>query len=87
MLVNRELVHQDLRGVHKAALEEECKKAARIALDNYNQALVQYKHVHAQTLTHRHTTPADVNAQGEIQWGFQQMHGALRWDIEIKIAN
>ncbi|GAA6222789.1 RIB43A-like with coiled-coils protein 1 [Lates japonicus] len=39
MLVSRELVHQDLRGVQQAALEEECKTAARIALDNYNQAL------------------------------------------------
>ncbi|XP_071332277.1 RIB43A-like with coiled-coils protein 1 [Trachinotus anak] len=39
MLVSRELVHQDLRGVQQAALEEECKKAARIALDNYNRAL------------------------------------------------
>ncbi|XP_029291182.1 LOW QUALITY PROTEIN: RIB43A-like with coiled-coils protein 1 [Cottoperca gobio] len=39
MLVSKELVHQDLRGVQLHALEEECKKAARIALDNYNQAL------------------------------------------------
>uniref|UniRef100_A0A4W6F1H4 RIB43A-like with coiled-coils protein 1 n=1 Tax=Lates calcarifer TaxID=8187 RepID=A0A4W6F1H4_LATCA len=43
MLVSRELVHQDLRGVQQAALEEECKTAARIALDNYNQALVRLK--------------------------------------------
>lgn len=41
MLVSKELVHQDLRGVQMCALEEECKKATRIALDNYNQALVQ----------------------------------------------
>ncbi|KAM9350480.1 RIB43A-like with coiled-coils protein 1 [Symphorus nematophorus] len=39
MLVNKELVHQDLRGVQQCALEEENKKAARIALDNDNQAL------------------------------------------------
>ncbi|XP_056240551.1 RIB43A-like with coiled-coils protein 1 [Seriola aureovittata] len=39
MLVSRELVHQDLRGVEQAAQEEEFKKAARIAYDNYNQAL------------------------------------------------
>ncbi|XP_044066820.1 RIB43A-like with coiled-coils protein 1 isoform X1 [Siniperca chuatsi] len=39
MLVSKSLVHQDLRGVQLHALEEECKKAARIALDNYNQAL------------------------------------------------
>nr|XP_020471523.1 RIB43A-like with coiled-coils protein 1 [Monopterus albus] len=39
MLQSRKLVHQDLRGVQQAALEEECKKAARIALNNYNRAL------------------------------------------------
>ncbi|XP_040048886.2 RIB43A-like with coiled-coils protein 1 [Gasterosteus aculeatus] len=39
MLVGRELVHQDLRGLQLRALEEECKKAACIALDNYNQSL------------------------------------------------
>ncbi|AWP09655.1 putative RIB43A-like with coiled-coils protein 1 [Scophthalmus maximus] len=39
MLVNRELAHQDLMGVQQVAQEEECKKAARIALDNYNLAL------------------------------------------------
>ncbi|XP_008288851.1 RIB43A-like with coiled-coils protein 1 [Stegastes partitus] len=39
MLLSRELVHKDLRGVQQAALEEECKKAARLALDNYNNAL------------------------------------------------
>ncbi|XP_039657609.1 RIB43A-like with coiled-coils protein 1 isoform X2 [Perca fluviatilis] len=39
MLVSKELVHQDLRGVQQNALEGECKKAVRIALDNYNQAL------------------------------------------------
>lgn len=39
MLMSRELVHQDLRGVQQDTLEEECKKAACIALDNYNQAL------------------------------------------------
>ncbi|XP_053173781.1 RIB43A-like with coiled-coils protein 1 [Scomber japonicus] len=39
MLVSKELVHQDLKGVQQRALEEECKKATRITLDNYNQAL------------------------------------------------
>ncbi|XP_029995084.1 RIB43A-like with coiled-coils protein 1 [Sphaeramia orbicularis] len=39
MLVGKELVYQDLRGVQLRALEEECAKATRIALDNYNQAL------------------------------------------------
>ncbi|KAM7404694.1 hypothetical protein PAMP_012018 [Pampus punctatissimus] len=39
MLVSKELVHQDLRWVQQHALEKECKKATRIALDNYNQAL------------------------------------------------
>ncbi|XP_070767276.1 RIB43A-like with coiled-coils protein 1 [Enoplosus armatus] len=39
MLVSKDLVHQDLKGVQLHALEEDCKKAARIALDNYNQAL------------------------------------------------
>ncbi|XP_029011416.1 RIB43A-like with coiled-coils protein 1 [Betta splendens] len=38
-LQSKELMHQDLMDVHQAALEEECKKAARLALDNYNQAL------------------------------------------------
>lgn len=57
MLVSRELVHQDLRGVQQAALEEECKTAARIALDNYNQALVRLHtcanaQMDTQTLTH-----------------------------------
>nr|XP_046251663.1 RIB43A-like with coiled-coils protein 1 [Scatophagus argus] len=39
MLMSKELVQQDLRGVHLRALEEESKKAACIALANYNQAL------------------------------------------------
>ncbi|XP_059189782.1 RIB43A-like with coiled-coils protein 1 [Centropristis striata] len=39
MLVSKELVYQDLKGVQLEALEEECKKAARTALDDYNQAL------------------------------------------------
>lgn len=52
MIVNKELVLQDLRGVQLHALDEECKKATRIALDNYNHALVQYTHVHTQMDTH-----------------------------------
>ncbi|XP_019114794.2 RIB43A-like with coiled-coils protein 1 [Larimichthys crocea] len=39
MLVSKELVRQDLMGVQLRSLEEECKKAERIALDNYNHAL------------------------------------------------
>ncbi|XP_026224669.1 RIB43A-like with coiled-coils protein 1 [Anabas testudineus] len=39
MLLSKELLNQDLKGVQQAALEDECKKAVRIALDNYNQAL------------------------------------------------
>ncbi|KAM3872321.1 RIB43A-like with coiled-coils protein 1 [Diretmus argenteus] len=39
VLIGREMVHQDLRAVQLDALEEECKKAARIALNNYNHAL------------------------------------------------
>lgn len=41
MHVNKEVVHQDLKAVRLFALEEESKKAARIALDNYNLAMVQ----------------------------------------------
>lgn len=41
MLASKERLHQDLRGIQMCALEEECKKANRIALDNYNRALVQ----------------------------------------------
>lgn len=55
MLVSKELVHQDLRGVQQRALEEECKKAVCITLDNYNQALVQYMHVNTQMDRHMHT--------------------------------
>lgn len=41
MLVSKDMVHQDLQGVQMCTLEEECKRAARIALDSYNQDLVQ----------------------------------------------
>lgn len=68
MLVSKELVHQDLRWVQQHALEEECKKAARIALDNYNQALVQYMHTCVHT--DGHTPPADEDAQSIIQCFF-----------------
>ncbi|KAL7398913.1 hypothetical protein ABVT39_016997 [Epinephelus coioides] len=40
-LMSKELVHQDLKGVQLHALEEECRKATRMALDNYNRALKQ----------------------------------------------
>ncbi|KAM4609647.1 RIB43A-like with coiled-coils protein 1 [Polymixia lowei] len=39
VLIGKELVHQDLRAVQLDALEDECKKAASIALSNYNHAL------------------------------------------------
>ncbi|KAF3696855.1 RIB43A-like with coiled-coils protein 1 [Channa argus] len=39
LLASKELMHQDLKKVQQAALEEEYKIATRIALDNYNQAL------------------------------------------------
>ncbi|KAM3618373.1 uncharacterized protein V6R79_019726 [Siganus canaliculatus] len=39
MITSKEQVLQDLRGVRLHAMQEECKKATRIALDNYNQAL------------------------------------------------
>lgn len=55
VLVSKELVLQDLRGVQLQAFEEDCKKAARISLDNYNRALVQYMHVHTQMDTQMHT--------------------------------
>lgn len=41
MLVSKELVHQDLRRLQIHAQEEEWKKAALIAVNNYNEALVQ----------------------------------------------
>ncbi|XP_040009017.1 RIB43A-like with coiled-coils protein 1 [Xiphias gladius] len=51
MLASKELVLQDLRGVQQAALEGECKRAARIALDNYNQVLAAER---AEKLKERH---------------------------------
>nr|XP_054601876.1 RIB43A-like with coiled-coils protein 1 [Nothobranchius furzeri] len=39
MLVNRAMVHQDLRKGQMDAHEEELKKASRVALNNYNQTL------------------------------------------------
>ncbi|XP_068609938.1 RIB43A-like with coiled-coils protein 1 [Brachionichthys hirsutus] len=38
-LISKEMVRQDFGGVQLHGLEEECKKAARITLDNDNQAL------------------------------------------------
>ncbi|XP_016368689.1 RIB43A-like with coiled-coils protein 1 [Sinocyclocheilus rhinocerous] len=38
LLTGRELVEKDLRAVQLSALEEECKRAAHIALSHYNQA-------------------------------------------------
>ncbi|CAJ1085234.1 RIB43A-like with coiled-coils protein 1 [Xyrichtys novacula] len=51
MLVNKMLVYEDLMGVQQRTQEEECKKAARIALDNYNHALAADQ---AQNLKEQH---------------------------------
>ncbi|XP_075947075.1 RIB43A-like with coiled-coils protein 1 [Anarhichas minor] len=51
MLASKELVHQDRTGLQLRALEEECKKAARIALDNYNHALAAER---TETLKEQH---------------------------------
>ncbi|KAK9515374.1 hypothetical protein VZT92_026026 [Zoarces viviparus] len=51
MLANKELVHQERTGLQLCELEEECKKAARIALDNYNQALAAER---TETLKEQH---------------------------------
>ncbi|XP_056279639.1 RIB43A-like with coiled-coils protein 1 [Pseudoliparis swirei] len=51
MLVSKELVHQDCQGLQLRALEEECKKAARVALDSYNQALAAEQ---TETLKEQH---------------------------------
>ncbi|KAM6982281.1 RIB43A-like with coiled-coils protein 1 [Tautogolabrus adspersus] len=45
-LVSKELVYQDLRGVQLHTQEEECRKATRVALDNYNQALAAERAQH-----------------------------------------
>lgn len=77
MLVSKELVHQDLRGVQLRALEEECKKAARIALDNYNQAMVQYLCTHRWTHRCTHTPP-----RPPLMWMFKtESCGALSSDM------
>ncbi|XP_056154960.1 RIB43A-like with coiled-coils protein 1 [Lampris incognitus] len=39
LLIDKELVHQDLRAVQLDVLEVECKKAMHFALNNYNRAL------------------------------------------------
>lgn len=41
MLEEQELLHQNQEQLHKAAMEEERRKAARIALHSFNQAQVQ----------------------------------------------
>ncbi|XP_060930850.1 RIB43A-like with coiled-coils protein 1 [Limanda limanda] len=70
MLVSRELVHQDLRGVQQAALEEECKNAIRIAYNDYNRALAaeqaeklmeQHRREERENLAEmRHTLTSDM---------------------------
>lgn len=66
MLASKELVQQDARGAQQAALEEVCKRATRIALENYNQALVQYMCALTDGQTDMHTPLTNVNAQGKI---------------------
>lgn len=44
LLSGRELVEKDLRAVQLNALEQECKRAAHIALSHYNQAQVLSHH-------------------------------------------
>lgn len=41
MLESKQLVHQDFRRLQMHEQEEECRKAALIAVNNYNKALVQ----------------------------------------------
>ncbi|KAK5863541.1 hypothetical protein PBY51_000565 [Eleginops maclovinus] len=63
MIVNKELVLQDLRGVQLHALDEECKKAARMALDNYNQALTAER---AERLKEQHRRE-EMEKRAEMQ--------------------
>ncbi|CAI5647470.1 unnamed protein product [Oreochromis niloticus] len=58
MLVSKELVQQDVRGAQQAALEEVCKRATRIALDNYNQALAKEQ---AEKLKEQHKREEQEN--------------------------
>ncbi|XP_030590208.1 RIB43A-like with coiled-coils protein 1 [Archocentrus centrarchus] len=51
MLASKELVQKDLRGLQQAALEEQCKRATRIAHDNYNKALAREQ---AEKLNEQH---------------------------------
>ncbi len=44
LFIGRELVEKDLRAVQLNALEQECKRAAHIALSRYNQAQVLSHH-------------------------------------------
>ncbi|XP_010782713.1 RIB43A-like with coiled-coils protein 1 [Notothenia coriiceps] len=63
MIVNKELVLQDLRGVQLHALDEECKKATRIALDNYNHALTAER---AERLKEQHRRE-EMEKRAEMQ--------------------
>lgn len=45
-LVSDELVRQDTRGVQMCADEERRRRAARVDLSHYNQALVTHTHAH-----------------------------------------
>lgn len=48
----REVMHEDLRNVQQAALVEECRRATRVALDNYNRALVKHIHTTSTDISH-----------------------------------
>ncbi|CAL8251782.1 unnamed protein product [Arctogadus glacialis] len=50
-LVMKTLVHQDLRAVELEAQEEECRRAVRMALSNYNHALAAER---TETLSEQH---------------------------------
>ncbi|XP_070825249.1 RIB43A-like with coiled-coils protein 1 isoform X2 [Chaetodon trifascialis] len=82
MLLSKEMVLQDLRGVQLHALEEECKKAASIALDNYNKALAaeqaeKWKEQHRREQRENlaeilHTMTSDMmteSAEAEVRGG------------------
>lgn len=83
MLADRELVHQDLTRVQRAALQEEREKAERTALNSCNQALVRNTHVCTRVVMHA----LNVNTWRIIQWGLALWQTVLRWDFKIRITN
>lgn len=63
-LVSNELVRQDTRGVQMCAEEERRKRAARIDLSHYNQALVTHTH----TRTNRSNHPLMWTLKAQSSW-------------------